>query len=124
MGFGALLAASIALVGCGGSTGSADAGPPPVTGNWRGQSTTSITELVISLNDVSGNVTGAGELTSNQNTYSVTASGVYIPPTLTLTLASGLHPSTTLSATVSTGKIDVTLDGSGFSGESFTMTPQ
>ena len=111
-----LLAAAIA--GCGGSTSPKS----NVNGSWSGSSGGISMSLTLSQSGTS--VTGSGQISGGGNTIPLTASGTYVEPDLSLTLSSAGFQPTVYAGSLSHGTITGTLNGSGFTNQSMTLTRQ
>jgi hypothetical protein len=94
-----------------------------VAGTWVG-ATAAGQILSISLVENSGVVSGSGSLTGAGGPFAQTISGVFVAPTLTLTLSSGLHPPFNLQATLAGSTMTGALNGSGFANDAITLTKQ
>jgi hypothetical protein len=92
-----------------------------VAGTWTGVASTQA--LTMTLVENSGSVTGSGTLTNTPaGTIALVISGTFTGSTVSLTLASGLHPAINLSGTIVGNTMSGSLQGSGFSGDAITLT--
>lgn len=116
----------LALVAC-----SDSAGPRPadLTGNWRGelvtQTSTSIVTVTLTHNRQTRVVTGNGFLMTAGQSLALAATGTFVEPTLSLTLAAtGFQAINFTGILTSPGIITGTVNGSGFTQIPFGMTRQ
>jgi hypothetical protein len=110
---------------CGGDGGN-EPSVPEVEGQWNGPINTSVGSgtLALTLNETGGTVTGTGTLTVPGDALSLTVTGNYAAPNVSLQMsAQGFEPMT-LGGTVGDETIAGTLNGSGFVNIAVTLTRQ
>lgn len=95
---------------------------PPATGTWSGVIVSTGQSLSVTLNDVSGTVTGSGTLSFYPDALALTIVGTYTDATATLTMTTGLHPAIQLRGTVTGKTMAASLTGSGFTADAVTLT--
>ena len=119
------VALSAFTLACGGDGGN-EPSPPDVEGQWNGPINTSTGSgsLALTLNEASGSVTGTGTLTVPGDALSLTVTGNYATPNVSLQLSSPGFEPMTLGGTVGDETITGTLNGSGFVNIAVTLTRQ
>jgi hypothetical protein len=120
-----LLALTAFTVACGGDGGN-EPTVPEIEGQWNGPINTSSGSgsLALTLNAAGGNVTGTGTLTVPGDALSLTVTGNYAPPDVSLQMSSPGFEPLNLSGTVSDQTIVGTLNGSGFVNIAITLSRQ
>jgi hypothetical protein len=115
-----LLALVLGVAACKDSTG---AKTYEVDGLWEGP--ISGVTMTLTLSESSHNVSGTGSLHGPGGSLPLSVSGTNAYPSITLTLSSPGYEPMTYQATMSgRSAMSGTLHGSGFTGESMTLTKQ
>jgi hypothetical protein len=109
------------LAACG-SDATAPEPDPTVTGSWSGAGNGFSLQLTLNQQP-DGSVAGSGSITSPTGSIALTvSSGTHAFPNLSLTLGATGLLDTNLTGTVTATMITATLNGSGFTDESITLT--
>lgn len=108
------------LVACGDSTGPTI---PDLTGTWSGSAGGGDWSITISENE-DGELSGSGSVESGGESVSLTVTGSHAHPDFSMTWSSSGVQDVNYAGTVgeSGDQLNGELNGSGFSGESLTMT--
>ncbi len=111
------------LVGCKDST-KPQAAPPSMAGHWVGTfSAGSSVSLDITLSVSGQTLNGSGTITGGGRSTPLTATGLYIEPSVTLGLAITGYAAATITGTCNAAETEITgtISGSGFSGQAVTL---
>lgn len=120
-----LLILTLFLTACGdkGPTEPKTPPPPSASGAWQGTSGGLV--MTLTLSETQQAVSGSGNLTFGSNALAVTVQGTHAHPSVGLTLrASGYEDINFQGSFTDSNTMSGTLNGSGFSNQSFTLRRQ
>ena len=119
-----LVASALAFpIACG-----SDVSEPPTTpnGRWRGSGVAEglVVELDVTLTTSGGSVSGSGTVGASGSAFSLTITGTYSHPNVSLNMSATGFSTMNFAGTLSRNEMVGTVNGSGFSNMALTLVRQ